>query len=61
MVFNLSVWFGYGIMVLLLWVWSIHEIEIKIDRKHIDLQALITISICYLQALTVVSTWYFDE
>ena len=31
------------------------EIEIKIDRKHIDLLALMVVSIYYLEALMVVS------
>lgn len=37
------------------------EIEIKIDGKHIDLQALMAVSICYLQALMATSIWYLDE
>lgn len=37
------------------------EIDIKIDRKHIDLQALMVVSIYYLEALMVVSIWYIDE
>ena len=31
------------------------EIEIKIDGKHIDLQALMPVSICFLQVLVAVS------